>query len=106
MHARIVTATIDSSRSSQFRSTITSQAEPIIRSQPGFVELISLTSDSDPSRVLAITLWKSEGDLEKYSNSAGKRVQELLSPFLTSQPKIETFSVDTDTAKKLTASAA
>jgi len=106
MHARVVTATIDPSRTSQFHSTVSSQAEPIIRSQPGFIELISLTSDSDPSRVVAITLWRNESDLENYSNTTSQKVVDLLSPYLTSQPKIETFSVDTDTAKKLSASAA
>jgi heme-degrading monooxygenase HmoA len=106
MHARVVTATVDPSRTSQFHSTVTSQVEPIIRSQPGFIELISLTSDNDPSRVLAITLWRSQSDLENYAENTSQKVVDLLSPFFTSQPKIETFSVDTDTAKKLTASAA
>ena len=85
MHARVVSTTIDSSRSSQFRSTITSQVEPIIRSQPGFVELISLTSDSDPSRVVAITLWRSQQDAENYSSNVSSRVVQLLQPYFTSQ---------------------
>ena|SRR5215469_10204826 len=105
MFARVVTATLNPSRADEFRSTVTGQIESTLAAQPGFVELISLTSENDPNKVLAVTIWRSKQDAEKYASNTAPRVLAQVKPFVQ-DINIEHFSVDTGTGKRLSASTA
>ena len=105
MFARVVTATLDPSKASEFRSAITGQVESALKSQPGFLELLSLTSETDPNKVIAVSVWRSKQDIDNYASTAGQRVIAMVKPYIRDF-KVETYSVDTGTGKRLSASAA
>ena len=103
MFARVVSATLEPSKANEFRSTVSGQVESTLRTQPGFVELISLTDETDTSKVIAISLWRTRHDVDKYESSAASRVIAQVKPFVR-DIKIAHYGVDSGTAKTLAAS--
>ncbi|MBV8208175.1 MAG: antibiotic biosynthesis monooxygenase [Acidobacteria bacterium] len=104
MFARVVSATLNPSKANEFRSTVTGQIENTLRSQPGFLELISLTSESDSNKVIAVSIWRTRQDAEKYESATASRVLAQVKPFV-SEIKVDHYTVDTGTGKKIATAA-
>jgi len=56
-----------------------------------------------PNRVLAISFWHSREDAERYAREQFPAIQQLLHPYLETEPVIRTFDVDTSTTHRITA---
>jgi heme-degrading monooxygenase HmoA len=97
MFTRVVEIRTKQGKTRDFSATLNERVLPILRKQPGFVDEITLVSNTEPDRVVALSFWQSEADAERYHSEQYAIVTEILKPVLESQPRVQTFNVDTST---------
>jgi hypothetical protein len=56
--------------------------------------------------MLAISLWKSRADAERYHRDHFSGILDTLRPFLRDEPSVEFYNVETSTAHRITTKAA
>ena len=59
MFTRTVEVTTKSGKAKELSNTINKKVLPILKKQAGFVDETVLVSDTEPSRVLALSFWNS-----------------------------------------------
>ena len=67
MFTRVVEVQAKPGRAKELCNTIAERALPILRNQPGFVDELVLVSNSQADRVLAISVWRTQEDAERYN---------------------------------------
>ena len=104
MFTRIVECALKPDKKNEFHQTLRNEVLEILRKQPGFVDLIGLVSETQPERVLSISIWNTREDADRYSREHYTRVLDLVKPYLkTPTPKVETFNLDTWSTQHITA---
>jgi len=101
MFTRIVECHVKTNNRDELTTKIRTDVLPILQKQPGFVELIGLTHETNPERVVSISMWKSREDADRYHKENFKRITEMLKPLLTSDPIVDTYTVNTSTTHKI-----
>jgi heme-degrading monooxygenase HmoA len=76
---------------------------PILKKQRGFVDEAVLVSDTDSTRILALSFWNSKEDAERYRQEQYPKIQDTLEPLLETEPAIRTFEVHTSTTHRIAA---
>jgi quinol monooxygenase YgiN len=103
MFTRIVECYVKREKRQEFTDEVQNHVLPILQSQPGFVDLIALTSEDEPERAVSITLWKSRADAERYQNTHFEAVVEFVRPMLRDEPSVEFYNVEASTAHRIAA---
>ena len=98
MHARLMQVTAKSGQVKEFVRALTERGLPIIRQQPGFVDALALTSDTEHDQFVGITIWNTREDAERYMNGQGQQVLASFKPLLQQEPTFRTFNVETSLA--------
>ena len=106
MFTRTVEVTTKSGKAKELSNTINDKVLPILKKQAGFVDETLLVSDTEPTRVLAISFWNTKGDAERYHREQYPAIHEMIRPLLDADPVVRTFNVDTSTTHKIAASKA
>jgi len=68
---------------------------PIMRKQPGFLEVLPFTPEIKNDRFLTITLWADKKDAERYEREGFLKVQEILKPYVAAPPIVRHYVVET-----------
>ena len=97
MFTRVVEIRTKLGKSRDFSATLNEKVLPILRKQPGFVDEITMISNTEPDRVLALSFWQSEADAERYHSEQFQNVSQILSPHMETPPRVQTYDVDTST---------
>jgi heme-degrading monooxygenase HmoA len=103
MFTRIVECRVKPDKRDEFNNKLRNDVLPILQKQPGFVDLIGLTSESDAERVISVSFWKSKEDAERYHREQYNRIVDTLKPTLRKDPTVETFNVETSTTHRIAA---
>ena len=103
MFTRIVDCTVKPEKREEFKQTIANEVLPILQKQPGFLDCITLTSDTDPERAVALSFWKTKADAERYSRENYSRIMNILEPVLRNEPRIHGYNVEHSTTHKIAA---
>jgi quinol monooxygenase YgiN len=98
MHARLMQVTTKPGQTTEFVKLLTERGLPLLKQQPGFVDALALTSDTDHDQFFGITLWKSKEDAEKYMSGQGQQFLASFKPLLQQEPVIRTFNVEASLA--------
>ena len=106
MFTRIVECYVKRDKRQEFRDEIQKHVLPVLQSQSGFVDMLNLSSQEEPERFVAISLWKSRADAESYHRDHFSEVLETLRPLLRDEPSVELYNVETSTAHRVIAKAA
>lgn len=93
MFTRIVDCTLKPEKRADFNKTLHDQVLPVVKTQPGFVELIGLTSSEHPDHALAITFWRTQEDADRFYVHAAPMV-DTLRPLLAKEPAVEHYYLD------------
>ena len=101
MFTRVVEIRTTKGKAKDLTHLVSDKILPILKSQSGFLDEITLVSNSDPERILALSFWKSESDAEKYNRDQYPKVQQIISPFVDAPPKVQTFEVETSTVHNI-----
>ena len=97
MFTRVVEIRTKLGKTREFSALLNEKVLPILKKQPGFVDEITMISNTEPERVLALSFWESELDAERYHSEQYQNVTQILSPHMETPPKVQTFDVDTST---------
>jgi heme-degrading monooxygenase HmoA len=103
MFTRVVEVQAKPGRARELCNTIAEKALPILRNQPGFVDELVMISDTQADRILAISLWHTQDDAERYNREQYPTVNELIKNQVAAAPKVQTFTVNLSTAHRIAA---
>ncbi|MBV9339954.1 MAG: antibiotic biosynthesis monooxygenase [Acidobacteria bacterium] len=98
MFTRLVECYVQSGRKQEFSAQMKALVLPLLQSEPGFVDLLALSSEDEPDRMLSISLWKSQADAERFHRQNFEKILESVRPLLQGEPSIEFYKVDASTA--------
>ncbi len=101
MFTRVVEIRTKQGTARDFSNALNDKVLPILRKQHGFVDEITLVSNTDPDRVLALSFWQSESDAERYHREQFTNITQILSPWMEAPPNVQTFDVDTSTTHRI-----
>lgn len=101
MFTRVVEVTSKTGKARDLTRTVNDKVLPILKNQPGFLDEITLVSDEDPNRILAISFWKSREHAENYHREHFKTVTDTISNLLEGTPQVRTFEVENSTIQKI-----
>ncbi|MGZ4789776.1 MAG: antibiotic biosynthesis monooxygenase family protein [Terriglobales bacterium] len=103
MFTRTVEITCKPGKNEELSNLVMDRVIPTLRKQPGFVDEITLISDTEPQRGMAISFWNTREDAERYDRNEYPKVRDMIQPLLESTPMVRTFQVDNSTVHKLAA---
>ncbi len=103
MFTRIVECHVRPETRDEVENRIRNEVLSVLQKQPGFVDLIALESEDKAERLVAISFWNTKHDAERYHREHYPQVAEILKPYLTSDPRVETFHVGHSTAHRISA---
>jgi quinol monooxygenase YgiN len=106
MFARVVELNCKPDKLGELRTRLDQDILPVLRKQKGFVDELVLNSDREDGHVLAISLWTTRDDAERYQRDTYSRIAEQLRPAINGEPQVRTFNVDLSTPHKIAAKAA
>ena len=101
MFTRVVEVTSKTGKARDLTRTVNEKILSILKNQPGFLDEITLVSDEDPNRVLAISFWKSKEHADAYQREQFNRVKDVISNLIEGTPQVRTFEVETSTVHKI-----
>jgi heme-degrading monooxygenase HmoA len=101
MFTRVVEVQTKPGKARELSTTLNDKVLPILKKQPGFVDEITLVSNTDPDRILALSFWNSELDAQRYHNEQFTKINDLVKPVVETGPTVETFEVDISTIHKI-----
>ena len=103
MYTRVVELTSKSGKARELSTTINDKVLPILKRQGGFVDETVLVSDTEETRILALSFWNSREDAERYNREQYPTIKEMMRHLLEGDPVIRTFNVETSTTHRITA---
>jgi len=103
MYTRVVELTSKSGKARELSNTINEKVLPILKKQAGFVDETVLVSDTEDTRIFALSFWNSKEDAERYHREQYPAIHEMMRHLLEGEPVIRTFNVDSSTTHKITA---
>ena len=101
MFARMVEMVYKLDKKDELINTVRQEILPVLKKQPGFLELLPLVPEVASPHMFAITLWADKRDAEKYVIAAFPTVEQILKPFLTIPVKVRTYTVETSVCQHL-----
>lgn len=103
MFTRVVEVQTKPGKAKDLCNIIAEKALPILRNQPGFIDELVLVSNTQSDHILAISMWRSEEDAERYNREQYPSVNELTKNHVACAPKVQTFTVDLSTTHRISA---
>ena len=102
MFARTVTIRLKAGSVAEFNRTLEKDILPILRSQKGFQNEVTLVNPNG-TEVVGISLWDNRESAEAYQRTGYTQVQNLLTNVTTSPPQVQTYDVGINTLQKVAA---
>ncbi|MGC2696258.1 MAG: antibiotic biosynthesis monooxygenase [Candidatus Angelobacter sp.] len=103
MFTRVVEVTSKAGKARDLTRTVSDKVLSILKNQPGFIDEITLVSDEDQNRILAISFWKSKEHAEAYQREQYNKVTETIRNLIEGNPQVRTFEVEQSTIHKIAA---
>ena len=97
MFTRVVELRCKAGKTNEVATLASEKFLPILRKQQGFQDEIALVSNTDPSRVLALSFWNSRDDAERYQREQFSKIAQMLRPLCEGEPVVSTYDVNTST---------
>jgi len=96
MFARILDCEVKLEKKEEFVKIVKNEILPILKKQTGFLEILPFFPEKmKEEKVVAITLWTTKSDAERYEREFYPRVVEILKPFLTATVKANYYTLET-----------
>jgi hypothetical protein len=92
MFARKLSIHLKPNKLAEFTKTVENDIVPLLRKQPGFQDEITFAAP-ERNNVLAISLWDTQKNAEKYDSGVYKDVLKMLGTVIDGTPKIGTTEV-------------
>ena len=105
MFARKVSVRLKSDAAGQFIQKIENEIIPLLRKQKGFLDELTLISQSG-KEIYAYSFWESSEDAERYDRTAFTEVNNILTDVTDGPVRVHTYTVANSTFHKLAAAVA
>ncbi len=99
MFARIMHFDLKVDKKDEFIKIVKNEVLPILKKQVGFVEILPFTEEAKPEKVIAVTLWNTKRDVERYVMETAPKVKEIVYPYLTTPVEAKAYVLETTIAK-------
>ena len=100
MFARKVAVRLKPDALKQFVSLMDGEIVPWLRTQPGFLDLITLAAP-DGSEVATISFWDEERNAQAYNSTGYPKALKMLEELLDAKPYVKTFNVVSSTLQEV-----
>jgi heme-degrading monooxygenase HmoA len=101
---RIVMVRLKPNSAQQFSQTIERKVLPILRSQRGFRDEVTLIAPGG-QEAMGMSFWDTREQAEAYNDSKYVEVQKELNPLIEGPPKVQTYDVANSTFHKISTAA-
>ena len=101
MFARILEITPKLEKKEELIKVVRKEVVPILKKQPGFIELLPFVPEIANERVIAISLWNEKYEAEKYVKEVFPKVEQILHPFLAAPITFKPYHVETTVCEHL-----
>jgi quinol monooxygenase YgiN len=101
MFARILEITPKLEKKEEFVKFVRQEIVPVLKKQPGFLELLPFIPETTNEKVIAITLWTEKYEAEKYVKEIFPKVEQMLKPFLVAPITVKFYNVETSVCEHL-----
>lgn len=95
MYARISEILPSMERKQEFLKLVRSEVTPILKKQPGFLEILSFVPEIEGEKIIVVTLWAEKRDAERYVRDIFPRVVALVKGYLLSPITWRHYAVET-----------
>lgn len=95
MFARIVEVFPKVGKKEEFLKMVRVDVLPILKKQPGFLELLPFVPENENEKIIAITLWAEKRDAERYEREVFPKVSDTVRPYLLSPITSKHYKVET-----------
>lgn len=103
MFTRIVEVTSKTGKGKELTRVVSEKVLPILKTQLGFLDEITLVSNENPDRIVAVSFWNTKEDADKYQREQFSRVTETIRNLIEVDPQVRTFTVEQSTIHKIAA---
>ena len=103
MYTSVVDLTTKQGTARELTQAVNDKVRPILEKQTGFVDVTVIVSDTEPTRVLALSFWNTREDVQRYEHEQFDAVHKTLQHMLETAPVVRTFAVHTSTTHRIAA---
>jgi len=103
MFARVTEYTPKLEKKDELIKMVRQEILPILKKQPGFLELLPLVPEITSEKFITIGLWTGKTEAEKFVKEVFPKVEQMLKPFLTTPTAytVKTYAVETTICQHL-----
>ena len=103
MFARSLEMTVKPEKKTELLKALREEVVPILRKYSGFLDVINMEIEAEPTKVYAISFWKDKLDAEKYAKESYPKVKAIEEPFLSVPAVVRLCNVDDTITRKVIA---
>jgi Antibiotic biosynthesis monooxygenase len=101
MFARILEITPKLEKKEELINVVRQEILPILKKQPGFIELMPFVPEFPNEKVVAISLWAEKYEAEKYVKEVFPKVEQILKPYLAVPVTFKPYTLETTVCRHL-----
>ncbi len=106
MFVRLIDAPIKPAKKNELMTVLVKELQPLLKKQPGFVDFVWLTGDTNSADFVTVTFWATKHEADRFYNSAEyKAITDRTTPW-HEYMKVRTFNVEASTFHKVAATTA
>lgn len=94
MFARIVELFPKLEKQEEFLEVARREVLPLLKKQPGFLELLPFVPEAEGDRFVAVTLWAERRDADGFVREAFPKVSDLVRPYLLAPISSRHYTLD------------
>src|SRR5437016_12285291 len=95
MFARILEFIPKVEKKEELFKVVRNEVLPILKKQPGFLEILPFVPESTTEKAITVTLWAEKRDAERYEREVYPRVEGIVKPYLTAPVTYKHYNVET-----------
>lgn len=95
MFARIAEFIPKIEKKEELIKVVRNEVLPILKEQPGFLEVLPFLPESMTEKTFIVTLWAEKKDAERYEQNVYPKVSEIVKPYLGTPITFKHYVVET-----------
>ena len=100
MFARIVEFMPKLEKKEEFLKLVRNEVVPILKKQPGFLEVLPFVPEVKTEKMITITFWTEKLAAEKYEKEVYPKVEEILKPYVITPVNFKHYILETTVCER------
>ena len=101
MFARVIELVTKPGKAREVTRALEDKGLPVMRSQLGLVDDLLLVSDSEPDRILVLSIWINSENADRYHRRHYPKIRGLIERWLEVEPVMKTFHVESSMGQRI-----